>query len=227
MSTSARQRQPVYPVLYSVAGFQYCDLLLADAERFARQRKLSLPGSFKLLLQECSHAVSERATLSLQWTEQENPLLSIALDRLTLGRATLYEAMLLNEAPSELESCYKWLEKAIRDLRHAGQQQYLPHGLLTRAWLRSLTGAHTGPDSAQEDLDEARDIAERGPMPLHMADIHLHRARLFGLSRDRPAPYSWESPQHDLSEARRLIEKHGYWRRKEEREDAEAATARL
>ncbi len=35
--------------------------------------------------------------------------------------------------------------------------------------------------------------------------------------------YPWQSPQHDLAEARRLIEKHGYWRRKEELEDAEAA----
>jgi hypothetical protein len=32
-----------------------------------------------------------------------------------------------------------------------------------------------------------------------------------------------ESPQKDLVEARRLIEKHAYWRRKEELEDAELA----
>jgi hypothetical protein len=36
-------------------------------------------------------------------------------------------------------------------------------------------------------------------------------------------PYPWKSPQADLAEARRLIEKHGYWRRKEELEDAEKA----
>ena len=30
-------------------------------------------------------------------------------------------------------------------------------------------------------------------------------------------------PKAELREARRLIEKHGYWRRKEELEDAEAA----
>ncbi len=35
--------------------------------------------------------------------------------------------------------------------------------------------------------------------------------------------YPWESVEHDLSEARRLIEKHGYGRRTEELEDAEAA----
>jgi hypothetical protein len=52
------------------------------------------------------------------------------------------------------------------------QARYLPRGLLTRAWLRFLTGARTGPESAQSDLDEAFEIAERGPMPLFMADIH-------------------------------------------------------
>jgi hypothetical protein len=31
----------------------------------------------------------------------------------------------------------------------------------------------------RSDLDEAWEIAERGPMPLFLADIHLHRARLF------------------------------------------------
>jgi hypothetical protein len=35
--------------------------------------------------------------------------------------------------------------------------------------------------------------------------------------------YPWKSPQTDLAEARRLIEKHGYLRRKEELEDAEKA----
>jgi hypothetical protein len=37
--------------------------------------------------------------------------------------------------------------------------------------------------------------------------------------------YPWikGSPQADLTEARRLIEKHGYWRRRQELEDAERA----
>ncbi len=69
-------------------------------------------------------------------------------------------------------------------------------------------------------------------MPLFLADIHLHRTRLFGRptvgeggSVGRPATaeqkYPWQSPRADLAEARRLIEKHGYGRRKEELEDAE------
>ena len=67
-------------------------------------------------------------------------------------------------------------------------------------------------------MDEAWEIAERGPMKLFMADIHLHRARFFG----RETLYPWESPHADLAEARLLIEKCGYGRRKEEFEDAEA-----
>ena len=75
-------------------------------------------------------------------------------------------------------------------LRRAGDTTGLPLGLLTRAWLRSLEGTRTGPESAQGDLDEAWEIAERGPMKLFMADIHLHRARLFF----REAEYPWHSP---------------------------------
>jgi hypothetical protein len=56
-------------------------------------------------------------------------------------------------------------------------------------------------------------------MKLYMADIHLHRARLFF----REAEYLWGSPAADLAAARKLIEKCGYGRRKEELEDAERA----
>ncbi len=116
---------------------------------------------------------------------------------------------------------------AVDGLRRANQQHYLPHGLLSRAWQRFLTGAHTGPDSAQEDLDEAWEIAERGPMRLFMADIHLYRVRLFHGVK----PYPWATdadsnargPKDDLAAARKLIEQCGYWRRKEELEDAEEA----
>jgi hypothetical protein len=145
------------------------------------------------------------------------------IDHLTLGRAALYAAVLEGLASDQLDPCSQSLQHAVDDLHRAGRQHYLPRGLLTRAWLHSVTGARTGPDSAQSDLDEAFEIAERGPMPLFIADILLHRARLFGLSKDRTAGYPWTSLQDDLDEARRLIEKHGYGRRTEELEDTEAA----
>ena len=79
--------------------------------------------------------------------------------------------------------------------------------------------------AARRDLDEVWEIAERGPMPLFLADIHLHRARLFGplKSEANGEQYPWESPAADLAAARRLIDKHGYLRRMEELEDAETA----
>jgi len=60
------------------------------------------------------------------------------------------------------------------------------------------------------DLDEAWEIASRGPMRLHMADILLTRARLF---KDAQA----------LEDARNLIQQCGYHRRDQELADAEQA----
>jgi hypothetical protein len=93
-------------------------------------------------------------------------------------------------------------------LRRAAVTDYLPRGLLSRALLRFLDGDSL---ASSTDLEEAREIAERGPMPLVQADIHLMRARL---SCDR----------NELALARQLIESHGFHRRSEELTDAEAAS---
>ena len=261
------ERQPDYPLLYSVRGFQYCDLLLAAPERAAWQCILGsagfqpavsgiLPGTpqravtDKTLsshedatssaaqaarrsgqdarapqIQSC-RAVSRRAAQTLKIAEDGNlSLLTIALDHLTLGRAALYWAILEG---TSFDPCHASLQHAVDGLRRAGLQEFIVRGLLTRAWLRSLIGARIGPEGAQEDLDEAWEIAERGPMPLFLADIHLHRARLFGRMKDEGGrmKYPWASPHKDLAEARRLIKKHGYLRRLEELEDAENVIVR-
>lgn len=226
-------RQTPYPLLYSLRGFQYCDVLLGQAERAAWNLTLLLGptllvgtptrvlramapaekdagGAKARALAERGHErestrqVEVRAAQTLQWVTSQNWLLDIALDQLTLARAGLYRAIL--EGATHLLPDSE-IRDIVEGLRRAGQHQFIPLGLLTRAWLRALQG---NPEAARADLDEAQEIAERGPMPLHLADIHLHRARLF---RDRAA----------LAAARKLIEKHGYWRRKEELEDAEAA----
>jgi tetratricopeptide (TPR) repeat protein len=239
------KHQPEYPLLYSLRGFQYCDLLLTEAERAAWQHYLSLNSQPSTLnpLESC-RAVEQRAAQTLKWAEAARgvSLLDTATIHLTLGRTALYAAILEGRAgcpqpaaPRRGEGTAPYLATACRELdatvdglRRAGAVEFLVRGLLTRAWLRFLTGARTGPESAQSDLDEAWEIAERGPMPLFQADIHLHRARLFGvISNQLPVisgeKYPWESPQADLAEARRLIYKHGYLRRKEELEDAEQA----
>jgi hypothetical protein len=224
--------QPEYPLLYSLGGFRYCDLLLTEAEREAGKAEGEMRK--KELLTMC-HAVSERAVQTLKWVTTQNWLLDIALDHLTLCRSALYPVIFKSRSrrhesahsppptPEESQRVFtsvaRELDHAVSGLRRSGYMDHLPRGLLTRAWLRSLTGRATGPDSAQSDLDEAWEISERGPMPLFLADIHRYRARLFLHAK----PYPWQSPQHDLAEARRLIFKHGYLRRKEELEDAEFA----
>ncbi len=245
------ESQPAYPMLYSLRGFRYCDLLLAAPERSAWQRSAGFqpadppgvspggPGAetppdpaagTAALLQSC-RAVSGRVEKMFEWRLQSDTLLDIALEHLSLGRAALYSAILekselrkASRSSVETTECKSAVDQAVAYLRRAGSQDHVPRGLLTRAWLRSLTDVRSGPESAQSDLDEAWEIAERGPMPLFMAEIHLHRARLFGRKSElETQQYPWKSPQHDLAEARRLIEKHGYWRRKEELEDAEKA----
>jgi tetratricopeptide (TPR) repeat protein len=205
-----------YPLLYSLQGFLYCDLLLSEPERAAWRIATVLhsgahpgPDARATLITRCSE-VEQRGAVTLKWLEagRERSLLDLALNHLTLGRAALYRAI-LEPSPfhSQNSESRPRLTEAVDCLRLAGDLTYLSRGLLSRAWLRVLTGDGVG---AGHDLDEAWEIAERGPMWLHMADIHLHRARLF---RDKC----------ELQKARGLIEKCGYLRRKEELADAEVA----
>jgi hypothetical protein len=226
------QAKKHYRLLYSTPGFQYCDLLLGAPERAAWRMNLELKTQISKLetsVESC-RAVFQRAAQTLKIAEQNHWLLDIALDHLTLGRAALYEVVLAVggspfKTPNlELKTS---IDAAVGGLRRAGTAHHTPRGLLTRAWLRFLNGGRTGPESAQEDLDEAWEIAERGPMRLHMADVLLYRARLFHGVK----PYPWATnasdnarrPKDDLAAARKLIEQCGYWRRKEELEDAEEA----
>ena len=196
--------QPEYPLLYSLQGFQYCDLLLAPAERAAGSgRDARAPSG------ECGE-VERRAAQALGIAEKSGlSLLTIALDHLSLGRARLYRALLEGRAASSLAPAQDEIEKAVAGLRAAGDIEFVARGLLTRAWLRFAQGEE---DEARADLDEAAEIAERGSMRLHLADLALYRARFFG---DRAA----------LAEARRLIEECGYGRRRAELADLEAIPA--
>ena len=68
-----KKRQVEYPLLYSLSGFQYCDLLLGQ-------------GKYR--------DVQDRAAQTLEWAHQADlSLLTIALDHLSLGRAHLFEAL--------------------------------------------------------------------------------------------------------------------------------------
>ena len=243
------ERQPEYPRLYSLQGFRYCDLLLSEAERAAwratlecgdwsplwisgdmeagssvsagREAKEIQSGDQSPHSKACD-AVTERAEEWFEWRAESDSLLDIALDHLTLARAALYgqlcaSAQIANQE-SEIEN---HLSAAVDGLRKAGTMDHFPRGLLTRAWHHGVTGDASG---AAADLDEAWEIAERGPMPLYQADILLTRARLRIRGQGaETGSTDLQEARDELAEARRLIEEHGYHRRDGELEDAEAA----
>ena len=213
------ERQPGFPLLYSLQGFSYCDLLLAEAERAAWHCVVPVERGEGHRQDACATAiercreVEERAAQALKWADEapEASLLDFALNHLSLGLGALYRALLKHSALpiplSALDRAREQLDAAVDGLRVSGNQADIPRGLLSRAWLRFVEGDEAG---ARADLEEAWEIAERGPMRLFMADVLLYRARLF---RDGEA----------LAEARKLIEACGYHRRDGELRDAEEA----
>jgi hypothetical protein len=209
------ERQPKYSVLYSMSGFLYADFLLAAAERGAWRKLQQLacsdqsPEDRRVALGACAEG-ERRCAMWVQWRAPNDPLLDVALEHLTQARAQLYRTIMVGFEPTETGIREADIELALTRLRDANTFSYLPLGLLSAAFYYAGVGRE--PQKGEQLLDEAQHIAERGPMPLYLADVHLHRARLF---RDRT----------ELQKARTLIEKHGYWRRREELADAEEASA--
>lgn len=203
--------QPSFDLLYSLQGFRYCDWLLAPAEQASWQHWLDQPlSNSKSQISDGLAEVERRATTTLSWMtiEPNAPLLTIALDHLTLARVGLIRAILTNPLPQPTLDL-PHVATAVNGLRAAGHVQYLSDGLLTASLYHFVRGEHA---LALKHLAEAQQIAERGPMPLFLADTRLTRARLF---RDRD----------ELAKAAKLIRTHGYGRRYQELADAEAALA--
>ncbi len=219
--------QPANPLLYSLRGYQYCDLLLANGDHFVAR---------------------DRARQTLEWARSAQlSLLTIALDTLTLGRAQLGLALAIVGAQQpalaardDASTACNRLDEAVDGLRKAGRSDYLPRGLLARAAFRRSVGDW---DGAARDLDEVEEIAEPGPMRLFLCDLALERARLAFAKIEAFAPLNGliDAPPpkpERLSEAERkrlheeaakqlaiaanYIEKCGYHRRDEELAELQA-----
>ena len=218
--TRQRNAQPQFPWLFSLRGYQYCDLLLSRG--LANQAR-------------------DRAIQTLQWTRRENIVLDVALETRTLGRA--YFALALQSENGTFassltaEACAAvapTLDDAVERLRAAGQNAYIALGLIARAAFRRAVGHWEG---AARDLNEAHEIAEPGPMRLYLCDCALERARLALARREAFAPLTGlvetsppppvlpepaaaaslkEEARNQLDVARKLIAECGYHRRDEE-----------
>jgi|GEM_PF-5751953 len=187
---------------------------------------------------EAAIAEAERRVAhGLPIAQRNNWLLDIALDHLTQARAALYRALLTPDPQFDIRPSSFVIATALDKLRAANSLNHLPKALLTAAFYHGTLGGDSA--EAARLLDEAQQIAERGPMLLYLADVHLHRARLAGIqssvisnqssvasgpSAASGRAFAGVDPKAELAKARTLIEQHKYWRRKEELEDAEATS---
>ena len=210
-----QEHQPAYPRLYSLRGFRYCDLLLAQGS---------------------TAEVLERYEQWVEWRQDGDPLLDRSLEYLTLGRAHLQQLSLPSTSGRGAggEGLH-WLDQAVAGLRAAGQQIMLPHGLLARSALHHHTRDFA---RARQDLQEVFDIADGSGMRLHLTDYHLEMARLLvaealtptplpeveGLNDPSSSPSTAERERglggegitYHITEAERLINETGYHRRDKE-----------
>jgi len=200
------ERQPEFPLLYSLRGFRFCDLLLGRGE--------------------CEE-VLRRARKLFEWRLPSDSLLDIALDHLSLGRAEAWIAARAKAAESRAAAGH--LDEAVDGLRKAGDQEFVSRGLLARAELGRLRGDLA---AAWRDVGEAQGIAERGGMRLHLADCHLEAARLHqAAGQPAEARQRLETAEvmvNEMGYHRRDPEVHLAWARLGVLEaDGDAARARL
>jgi len=189
-----QQRRPEYPYLYTILGFRFCDLLLSQGQ-----------------YQE----VQQRARQTIEIAKRNHWLLHIALDKLSLGRAFLLEATDRSFAATGqyITQARDYLQQAVTGMRESGEQIWLCRSLLERAAFYRLQNEFA---PAWADLEEAREIAERGEMKLFLADYHLEAGRL--KSKEQKAKSKRQAEEH-LAIAKEMIEEMGYGRRKAEVEE--------
>nr|VFK51865.1 MAG: AAA ATPase domain-containing protein [Candidatus Kentron sp. TUN] len=137
------EAEPDSPRLYSVRGFQYCDLLLSDAERVAWRVWMGIgpargeageisemgPGAPTLSphgipvdvggTQEFDARIADcdrvtaRAEQWIEWRSSADSVLDIALDHLTLARAGFYRALLSTQADGEISGGWEFSRRDV------------------------------------------------------------------------------------------------------------------
>ncbi len=192
----ARQnkRQPRYEYLCGLAGFRYCDLLLGRGR---------------------SDEVRKRAKTAIKIAKENRWPMDIALAQLSLGRAHWQASR--SSGSGSAQTTRQYLDQAVDRLRKAEDQEMICRGLLARGGFLRWAGQR---DAARHDLEEAREIGERGDMKLWLTDYHLENCRL---ELDEK---NMEKAKVHLDNAKRLVEETGYHRRDGEVEELEGKMKR-
>ena len=185
-----RAEEPSYPLLNSLQGYHYCDLLLEQGE---------------------AAAVARRATQTLEWFTPQRWLLDIAFDHLSLGRAHL--------ALCEFGPAREHFDRAVEGLRAAGHLDTLTRGLLARATFRraadELVLARRDLAEALKLVERSGLRLYAADCALEEARIALAESERQGL--DAAAARAKLAEAHAaFRRARSLVEEMGYGRRRPE-----------
>jgi len=195
---------PSDPWLYSLQGYQYCDLLLALAEPANGSLLEQVGEAYRVACLE----VVERAEHSIaSFRPGAVELLMIALDHLSLARAHLGLQLTTSPDSGDFDRAEDHIDECIGGLRQAGRQDYLASAFIARATVRRI---RRGFKAATDSLAEALELSERCSMRLRQADTHLEWTRL-SLDTGDPAP-----AQAHLDRARQLVQACGYGKRQRE-----------
>lgn len=210
--------------LPALAGFYHCIFILDATEKLILKNFTNFKSNAPIEIQkkeiDLINSNLKKVHYKVSYAlKNEITLTTIAADNLMVIILNLYEILLKAYSKESYFIDWDHINETISKLHQCGEMDQTPLGLIIRSAYYAINNQYTGEYSAQSDLDEAWEIAVRGPMRLFMADIHLNRARLF-YGEEK---YPWESPKKDIQEARKLIEECNYWRRKEELEQIEKA----
>lgn len=197
---------PARPLLHSVLGYMYSELLLDHLES---QIGRLTPEQFE----PAWCALRSRIHQTLLFAEQDGLPRDIGLQHVSMGRLCMLASMHHGGAlsiPSQ-DQALTHLMQAVAYLRESNHWNYLPRALLTRATLYRLQG---NIDRAHADVDEALDIAQSNAMDFYQAEGYLEKAFLF-LASYRVAPHldhSCKAAEY-LAKAKACIHTMGYYRR--------------
>ena len=204
-----------FPLLYSLQGFRFCDFLLADAERAVWGRLVretgrsgtAIGGNRDLastasphterFLKRMAQLTWSAAKSTLHGSTPQNWLLDFGLDHLSLARAALYAG----------HSARRNARR--RPLARRGGLPAPRRASKTTCPAASSAAPFSAPSPATSPararISTRPQRSPSGGRCGSLADIHLHRARLFGLMASRPADYPWVSPREDLDAAKKLV----------------------
>ncbi len=192
---------------HTFIAFRWCDLLLGQLASPCFSAAAAVDSaSIERVVEE----VEKRCEQIVRKSRQEaRPHPAEEAADLLRGRVRLVRALHGSGGQADLADAERLLDRALQRLRTGAQELFLS-GLRARA---ALYLACDRLDAAEEDLNEARKVAERGQMRLYEVDCRLQfiRLRLARGERDRA--------RRDWSDARELIARLKYQRRGPEVEE--------